>query len=141
VRHAEKESQAPNMTSDVALSEKGKERAEALKELLQDKNIGYIFSTNTIRTKTTAEPLSNFLGIQIETYKPIPDSVFISRLKSLQKNSLIVGHSNTVDDIVNKLCNENKLQDLQDSEYDNLFIIKKKGSRFVFSREKYGKSE
>jgi phosphohistidine phosphatase SixA len=127
------------MTSDVPLSELGKKRAESLKEVLKNKSISYIFSTNTIRTKTTAEPLANQLELKIEVYKPMPDSVFISNLKSLQKNTLIVGHSNTVDDIVNKLCGENKLQDLKDDEYDNLFIVKKKGRRYIFSREKYGK--
>jgi broad specificity phosphatase PhoE len=128
------------MTSDVPLSELGKQRAEALKELLKNKNIRYIFSTNTIRTRSTADQLANHLGLKIENYKPIPDSAFISHLRSLRKNTLIVGHSNTVDDIVNKLSGENRLQDLKDDEYDNLFIVKKKGNRFVFSREKYGNS-
>ena len=39
VRHAEKAIAEPNMSSDVPLSEKGKERAEGLKELLKTKKI------------------------------------------------------------------------------------------------------
>ncbi len=70
VRHAEKETQGSNMSSDVPLSSKGKERAEALKNVLQDKKIQNIFSTNTIRTKTTAKPTSDATGVNIDTYDP-----------------------------------------------------------------------
>ena len=43
---------------------------------------------------------------------------------------LIVGHSNTVDDVVNKLCGEIKVPaDLPDSEYDNLYLVIKKGKK------------
>jgi len=138
VRHAEKETQNANMTSDVPLSEKGQERAIALRNILQNKKIGYIFSTNTIRTRTTATLAAEYFDLPAQLYDPIPKDSFINRLKSLDKNVLIVGHSNTVDDIVNKLCGENILQDLQDSEYDNLFIVTKRGNHFIFSREKYG---
>ena len=139
VRHAEKATQGTNMSSDVPLSDAGKERAVALKEVLKNKKIGYIFSTNTIRTKTTAQPLADYLRLQIEIYKPMLDSAFINQLRSLKKNTLIVGHSNTVDDIVNMLYNKKEIPgDLKDSEYDNLFIVKKKGSHYVFSVKHYG---
>jgi hypothetical protein len=50
-----------------------------------------------------------------------------------------VGHSNTVDDIVNKLCGEIKVPaDLPDTEYDNLYIITKKGNRYKFENKTYG---
>ena len=57
VRHAEKvvvNGNSSMMSNDPPLTEAGKERAEALKELLKTKKIGYIFSTNTIRTRSTA---------------------------------------------------------------------------------------
>jgi broad specificity phosphatase PhoE len=139
VRHAEKAVAGANMSTDVPLSDKGKERAEALKELLEKKKIAFVFSTNTIRTKTTAQPTTDYFGLKTGIYGPIPDSIFISKLKSLKKNVLVVGHSNTVDDIVNMLCNEKKVPgDLKDSEYDNLFIVKKKGGHYTFSCKHYG---
>ena len=138
VRHAEKETQNANMSSDVPLSEIGKERAVALKEELKNKKIGYVFSTNTIRTRTTAAPTAEYFNLPVQLYGPMPQDTFITRLRSLKRNVLIVGHSNTVDDVVNKLCAENKLQDLQDSEYDNLFIVTKKGDKFIFSQKKFG---
>jgi phosphohistidine phosphatase SixA len=138
VRHAEKATQEANMNSDVPLSDKGKQRAENLKEVLRDKKIELIYSTNTIRTKATAEPTADYFKLPVSVYGPRPDSAFILLLKSNKKNSLIVGHSNTVDDIVNMLCSEKKVAgDLQDSEYDNLFVIKRKGKKFSFRNDKY----
>ena len=65
------------------------------------------------------------------------------KLKKLKKNILVVGHSNTVDDIVNGLCNSKKIAaDLQDNEYDNLFVVKYKnffGAHIKFEHTKYGK--
>jgi 2,3-bisphosphoglycerate-dependent phosphoglycerate mutase len=134
VRHAEKAAQETNMSSDVPLTEKGKERAEALKEILKDKKIRYVFSTNTIRTKSTAQPTANYFHLTTEIYGPRPDSTFISLLKSRKKNTLIVGHSNTVDDIVNMLCGKTVIAaDLPDAEYSKLFIVRFKGKKAFFS--------
>ncbi len=139
VRHAEKASKEANMTSDVPLSEQGRQRAEALKVIMKDKKIRSVYSTNTIRTKATAQPTADEFHLTIEIYGPRPDSGFISLLKSINKNTLVVGHSNTVDDIVNMLCGEKKVPgDLADNEYDNLFIIKKKGKRYHFTLQKFG---
>ena len=135
VRHAEKATQEANMSSDVPLTEKGRQRAEALKEILKDKKIAYIFSTNTIRTKSTAQPTADYFHLTTEMYGPRPDSAFIMLLKSKKKNTLIIGHSNTVDDIVNMLCGKKELSnDLPDTEYSKLFIVRLKGKK-VFFRE------
>ena len=138
VRHAEKAVPTANMSSDVPLSEAGKQRAERLGGLLHNKKIGLIYSTNTIRTKTTAEPTANFFSLPINIYGPKPDSAFISLLKSLKKNTLVVGHSNTIDDIVNMLCGETKVAgDLDETIYDNLYVIKRKGKKFIFRNDKF----
>lgn len=139
VRHAEKAIAEPNMSADVPLSEKGKERAEGLKELLKTKKIASVFSTNTIRTKTTAKPVADYFGLSIETYNPKPDSAFIHLLKSKSDNTLVVGHSNTVDDIVNLLCGSTVVAaDLKDNQYDNLFVVRRKGKKYFFIGKKYG---
>lgn len=142
VRHAEKETTdgaSTMMKNDPPLTKAGKQRAEYLKEVLKTKKIGYIFSTNTIRTRSTAEPTRTLFNLTIETYKPMPDSAFISQLRSLKKNVLIVGHSNTVDDLVNKLCGQIKIpSDLPDSAYDNLFMVIKKGNKWFFEKRKFG---
>ena len=109
VRHAEKAVPSPGTTmstpNDPPLSEAGQKRANMLQVVLQTKKIDYIFSTNTIRTRSTAEPTRNFRDLTIQPYGPMPDSALIARLKALKRNTLIVGHSNTVDNIVNGLTN------------------------------------
>jgi broad specificity phosphatase PhoE len=146
VRHAEKETASAGTTmstpNDPPLSAAGRVRAIELREALRGKGIRYIFSTNTIRTISTAQPFNELRGTtNIEIYNT-KDSLdqFIQKLKEIKKgNSLIVGHSNTVDDIVNKLCGETKIPgDLPDSEYDNLYIVTKKGKNFRFENKTYG---
>jgi len=143
VRHAEKAAPNSAMTTDVPLSDAGKARATALKEELRDRKIRQIFSTNTTRTKSTAEPLREALGLTITQYGPAPDSAFIRQLKQIKSNVLIVGHSNTVDDIVNGLTNRQTIPgDIDDAAYDNLFVVKYKkffGTKISFSNKKYGK--
>lgn len=139
VRHSEKANATANMSSDVPLSAEGEQRAQNLKTLLQDKTFAAIFSTQYIRTQSTAKPLSEVEGVTIQLYSP-RDSVdkFIDRVKAIKKGDvLLVGHSNTVDDLVNKIMGQSLLTDLAETEYDNLFIIKRKGKKYSFERRKY----
>lgn len=142
VRHAEKATPSDgivmNTPNDPPLSSAGKVRAIELLEILKAEKIMNIFSTNTIRTTSTAQPLSELRGLKIELYNS-RDSL-VEKLKTIRKgNALIVGHSNTVDDIVNKLCGEIKVpKDLPDSEYDNLYMVKKKGKKIIFENKNYG---
>lgn len=136
VRHAEKADATANMSSDVPLSAEGEQRAQHLKTLLQGKSFTAIFSTPYIRTQSTAKPLSEAEGLSIQLYSP-RDTVdkFIDRVKAIQKGDvLLVGHSNTVDDLVNKMMGQSLLTDLAETEYSNLFIVKRKGKKYTFER-------
>ncbi len=143
VRHGEKAVPAAGMSSDVELSEAGNERALALKEELKGKNINYIFSTRYIRTIATAKPLDEYLlSVQTEFYNPNKDSTasFIQKLKSIKKgNVLVVGHSNTIDDLANLLTGSTVVAgDLKETDFDNLYEIKRKGNKYVFKGRTYG---
>ncbi len=147
VRHAEKaivtKDSSGYTPSNPPLSEAGQVRAIVLREELKKAHIGSIFSTNYHRTIATAKPLSVELGdLPIQLYSPSKDSAdaFIAKVKAIKKKSvLIVGHSNTVDDIVNKLTGQANIPgDLKDSEYDNLYIIRKRKDKMEFSQRKYG---
>lgn len=146
VRHAEKAVPSPGVTmetpNDPPLSVEGRARAIVLREELKGQGIKYIFSTNTKRTIATAQPLNELRGAtHIEIYNT-RDSLdqFIQKLKMIKDgNSLIVGHSNTVDDIVNKLCGQTKISgDLPDTEYDNLYLVFKRRNHYRFKNLTYG---
>jgi phosphohistidine phosphatase SixA len=137
VRHAEKAiADSTVKSSDVPLSEEGKKRAENLKTQLQNKNIKFIFSTNTVRTKTTAGPLSKQTGIPIKIYDG-SDTGFVQTLKNLKGNVLVIGHSNTVDDVVNGLIGKPALNDLPENQFGDLFIVHKKGNDFSYETSHY----
>lgn len=147
VRHAEKETGLDPATmkpfTNPPLSFEGQQRALKLKEMLGGNNFKHIYSTNTLRTISTANPLKElFLNVPVTIYSSKMDSIdaFIGKVKEIKNGDvLIIGHSNTVDDLVNKLCGETIVPgDLKDSEYDNLWVIKKKGGKFTCKKEKYG---
>jgi broad specificity phosphatase PhoE len=146
VRHAEKApvpaGASQMMASDPPLSDAGTARAEQLKEQLGNMNVKHIYSTNFKRTTSTAKPLADQLSLTINIYSSRRDSMdaFIQQLKGIKKgNVLVVGHSNTVDDLCNKLAGSTVVAaDLPETDYDNLFILKRKGSKYRFSRSTYG---
>ena len=144
VRHAEKVDNSAN----PPLSSLGTERAEDLKQLLADKGISAIYSTNFIRTQNTAKPLADAKGIITQIYKASPaDSmrVFIEKLKQIKgKNVLVVGHSNTTKYVVNGLFERDTLRsDIPDNDFDNLYIVKRQffpARKMRFFAKTYGKT-
>jgi phosphohistidine phosphatase SixA len=122
-RHAEKEISG---NTDPILTKEGKARAEKLSSYLKDKKVKLIFSTNTIRTKKTAEPTAQVLNATVSIYDAKKPDLLCFEIKELRKNTLIIGHSNTIKDIVNTLNGKPFLEkDLEDNEYDKLFIVKR----------------
>lgn len=127
VRHAEKQTDTTQMDmmmrNDPPLTKVGYERAVGLAQYLKKKKIGYIFTTPFTRTRMTALPTADLTGVKIEFYGPAVNMSFIQRIRSLDQNVLVVGHSNTVDDLVNQLMGQELLKDLPDTEYDRLFRV------------------
>ena len=140
VRHAEKLTDYPKDTNPN-LSEKGLQRAEDLKQYLSKMKIEKIFSTPFLRTKNTAEPLAKILNIKVEIYETKIDANFANKIKALpNKNILIIGHSNTVLEIVNILGAKPPVQTLKDDDYDFLFEVKIKGDKASVKTRRYGVS-
>ncbi|MFN8431794.1 MAG: histidine phosphatase family protein [Spirosomataceae bacterium] len=127
VRHAEKSSYPKE---NPELTEEGKDRAERLRVILLKKKIKEVYSTNTTRTINTAKPLTELKDLKIKIYEVKNQNDLIVNLKKSRKNTLIVGHSNTLRPIVNGLAEKEVLKkDLEDMEYNKLFIIKRKAFR------------
>ena len=143
VRHAEKVTASAGnmMSSDVPLSEAGVARAALLRDLLRNKGIQSIYSTNTLRTRSTALPLSEVLNVPIRLYHP-RDTLqqLVASVRSSKGSVLLVGHSNTVDDLVNTIAGKNLVPaDLPETVYDRMFILSKKKSGMHFQQKTFGK--
>ncbi|HEY1021535.1 MAG TPA: histidine phosphatase family protein, partial [Flavisolibacter sp.] len=142
-RHAEKEGEgAMAMSADPPLTAEGQKQALDLRNLLTNKNIKSVYSTNYGRTIATAEPTRLLYGVTLKTYDPRKNDQLVQELKNISDgNVLVVGHSNTVDDIVNGLMGISELTDLPDTEYGSLFIVKKRGNKFSFEKVKVPQTE
>jgi phosphohistidine phosphatase SixA len=127
VRHAEK---AVADHGDPPLTLDGETRSIALAELLEDKQIDGVFSTSYLRTRLTAEPTAQAFGLPIELYHHDTLPLFVKQRIHPGKNYLIVGHSNTVLEIVKALGAQPSIAEIHDEDYDNLFIVTQKFTPF-----------
>lgn len=139
VRHAEKLANDPK-EKDPELSPEGSERAQALTKELKGQKIDSIFTTNYKRTKLTGFPLADKIGIAIKTYNPAEIKALAAQLieNAQGKNILIVGHSNTVLEIIEAFGGEKPVKPLTDDDYDYLFTVTIKGKKVEVKTDRYG---
>ena len=122
IRHAEKV-RANKSDRDPDLSNKGFLRAENWKRFFIDKNISKIYSTNYKRTIKTVKPLAENNSLEIILYSS-DDIIYEAFLKSsIGKNTLVVGHSNTIPGFVNNLIEEDYYDQIDDLNNSNLYIV------------------
>jgi broad specificity phosphatase PhoE len=120
VRHAEKN----DSSNDPELSEKGKLRAQKLSDLFADMKIDKLYSTPYNRTKQTLAIVATEKGLAIEKYNPSDVSFSTILLENnLGKTALIVGHSNTIPNLVNFLIGENKYKQLEENEFGKIWVL------------------
>jgi phosphohistidine phosphatase SixA len=119
VRHAEKTA----ATEDPALNEAGRQRAQALAALLRNAGIEFVYSTDFMRTRETATPLAEQLGLQISLYDWDQMDVLAAELKTPGRPSLVVGHSDTTTDLVEILGGEPGPPIDEAGEYDRLYVV------------------
>ncbi len=119
-RHAEKADAAAD-PKGPELSEAGRARAEALARMLRDAGIVMIFATEYTRTQQTAEQIRRASGASMMMLLAQDTPTLLERLKALEGNAVVIGHSNTLPEIIKALGVE-KAVTIDESEYDNLFI-------------------
>jgi len=122
VRHAERAATSGHVPSDTGLSETGRKRAEALARVLQDAQITAVYTTEYKRTRETAAPVAQSLGIQPEIIPGDDLRGVIAKLKAISGNVLVVGHSNTLPQIISALGISSRVT-VAESDYDNLFLV------------------
>jgi 2,3-bisphosphoglycerate-dependent phosphoglycerate mutase len=139
VRHAEKLAIDPK-DKDPELSDEGKLRAQALLKELKGEEIDSIFATNYKRTKLTGFPLADKIGISVRTYDPAKIKILAKEWmgNAKGKNLLIVGHSNTVLEIIEAFGGSKPVKELTDDDYDYLFELTIKGTKVDVKVARYG---
>ena len=120
VRHAEKSTNPPK---DPDLTADGRERAENLAMLLKNKKIKAVYSTDTRRTRQTAEPFTLQEGLSIQSYNNDTLQKFLYKILDAEQNALIVGHSNTVIRMLTELDLKPTIKEIPDNDYDNLYMV------------------
>ena len=135
IRHAEKD-RSDSTNKNPSLTLQGLERANKWALFFEDKNIAAVYSTNYKRTQQTALPIAKEQNLEIISYtaKELISEKFIANNKG--KNIVIVGHSNTTPELVNRLLGEKKYEDIADSENNNVFIVTLTKNKTTAKREK-----
>lgn len=136
IRHAEKVTSDPS-DPNPALTEEGEARAIAWKDYFEDKNIEAVYSTNYIRTMSTAQPTADANNLEIIQYNPsvLYDSAFATATTG--KNVVVVGHSNTTPNFANAILNTEEAPEIDESDYGNLYIVTVDGEVRTFTSEHF----
>ena len=137
LRHAE----TTGIGTNPNLSANGLARAEELRRILANVPLAAVFSSNYNRTKQTAQATADDKSLIIKLYDPsnqvlvVDDWIETYRGKTV----LVLGHSNTVPELLNLFLQSTDYPNLPDTEYDNLFIatVSEKGRAKVLHL-KYG---
>ena len=119
VRHAEK---ASTSGKDPDLSVEGQKRADALAHILKDSQITSIFVTEFKRTLQTAAPTANAAHVT-PTVVPANDiGALVGKLRALNGNALVVGHGNTIPDLL-KTLGIATAASIPDDDYTEIFVV------------------
>ena len=129
VRHAERADGTvvdanPRMSPaiDPPLSVAGHERAMRLAAMLRQAGIKKIFTTEFVRTWQTATPTAEALMLSVTKVSSKDLDALLAGITGAQGNVLVVGHSNTVPDVLKRLGIKDTVT-IAESDYDNLFIV------------------
>ncbi len=120
-RHAE----TTGMGSNPSLSVQGLERVDELKRIMQNVSLNGVFSTNLNRTKETAQPVADEKGLALDIYNAFnPNQLADNVLEDFQSGvTLVIGHSNTIPELLNVLTGTSNFSTIPEEEYDNLFVV------------------
>jgi len=126
VRHAER---AGGMSADVGISEAGRCRAEVLAKMLADAGVTRIYATEVARTQETAEPLAKEINIRSEVIPSNNIDGLVAKLRTAAPDgvALVVGHANTLPEIVKRLGG-GTVPPIGDGEYGRMFIVTLSGA-------------
>lgn len=126
VRHAEKQL---GTIDDPPLTPEGEVRAERLAAMLGERRDGLpitrVFTSEARRSQQTAAPLARRLGIAPVTMPARDVRALVEALKDGRSDAaaVVVGHSNTVPQIISGLTRGRVAVTVDEEDYGALFIV------------------
>jgi phosphohistidine phosphatase SixA len=108
--------------ADPALSEEGRRNAERLVAQFAGDPPAAIYVSRYVRSRETAAPLAAALGIAPKVYDPGDPAALVAAVGAERGTVLIVGHSNTVADIVARLGGTRPAE-LAETEFGDIFHV------------------
>ena len=141
MRHAEPEyPMGEEQPQDPVLNETGRQRAEALAELLKKEGITRILSSDFHRTRETVAPLAEALDLEVELYNPFELETFALTLKQQAGHIVVVGHSNTTPALVELLGGDPGEPIDEQNEFDRVYrVTLEQDGRVNTKLSRYGK--
>ena len=120
VRHGEKLDSTP----DTVLSPIGEARAARLADMLAVSKLSAIYTTQFQRTVLQAAPTAKRLNVTPVTFAAKDMDALIAKLRAHAKDdvALVVGHSNTVPEILKRLGHIATIS-VAEGDFDNLYIV------------------
>ena len=112
----------PAGVSDPDLTDEGKKYAAAVSHSFQRDPPDVIYVSSTKRAQQTAAPLAERLKLTPKIYDPRDTPGLIASVSAETGTVLIVGHSNTVPDIVEKLGGQ-RPDDLSHEDFGDIWHI------------------
>jgi broad specificity phosphatase PhoE len=141
VRHAEKDLKKNPSDPDPALSLDGQDRAKDLATLLMPKRVLAVYATPFKRTKLTGEPTAFGHGVTVQTYDPKDPEDLVQTVLRNHKGGgvLIVGHSNTVLELIEAFGIKRPIPAINEDDYNYIFTITVDGDATQMQMSQYGK--
>ncbi len=121
VRHADRDPAGGDFLTAAGLA-----RAVELAEVASRAGVSAVYSTDTVRTRSTAAPLAEQLGLTIQIYASSAELATRIADDHAGDTVLIVGHSNTTTELAEALVDENLYPGAENphtEDFDNLFVV------------------
>ena len=92
-------------------------------EILDEVQLDAVYTTDYERTQMTAAPIAVKKNLTVQIYDPA--IIDLDKFKEENKNKkvLVVGHSDSTPDFVNKMIGQDKYYQIDDDQNGSLFIV------------------
>jgi broad specificity phosphatase PhoE len=120
VRHGEK---AGGEGGDPSLSHAGRVRAEELARMLEKSGVTAIYATHYQRTRQTAAPLAERLGLQVRSIRASDVEEMARQVRSNSGGTVLaIGHSDSVPTLI-QLLGGGKVEPIGLETFDDMYLL------------------